>query len=413
MSRLRNLITAITRLPLLKGFLASLFVAACIMAVFADAEQPDRPLDVPYEPTHPKVVDAMLKLGKAGPEDIHYDLGCGDGRIVIMATKKYKVKHAYGVDINKQRLREAAERAEFMGVADKITFINDDIFKTDFSKASLITAYLLDHINLKLRPMLFAQLRPGSRVVTHEFHMHDWRPDKIGKHPYARGERISLWIIPAPIGGDWSWKTASKIGSVDSTMKVSQVFQDIAGTVTYGTGAATAIRNPLVEGKSISFTTNAIVGGKAVSIKYQGTVNGDTITGNQVWSGADTGTYPWQAKRGNSNVLGRWKIEVPQKSMFNGVLNIRKEGTTKLIASFFSKDGGMEIRVNDVYLWGTSVYFRLPLSYYEYVLFKGELNNDAGGGSVAGMKTKEDYKEGIYDEPDVTWNSKWTAVRVK
>jgi len=403
-----------TRMPLISGSLAVLFVSICLMAVFADVEQPDKPLDVPYEPTHPKVVEAMLKLGNAGPGDIHYDLGCGDGRVVIMGIKKFNVKHAYGIDINKQRLREATERAEVMGVSDKITFANDDIFKSDFSKATLITAYLLDHINLKLRPMLFAQLRPGTRVVTHEFHMYDWIPDKIGKHAFARGERISLWVIPAPVGGDWEWSTALKSGSVQSSMKLTQEFQNIGGSLTFKGAQASAIRNPKMDGKAISFTAKALVNGKAVNIKYQGVANGDSISGTQVWNGGDlTGTYPWLAKRSAVNVLGKWSIEVPQKGMFNGVLSLRKEGTTKLMASFFSKDGNMEIRVHDVYLWGTSVYFRLPLTYYEFVLFKGELNNDKGTGKAFGMKAAEDYREGIYDAPSVTWNAQWSAIRLK
>jgi SAM-dependent methyltransferase len=414
MSKLRNLITGTTRVPLFRGCLAVLFVATCAIAGMADAVMPDRPLDVPYEPTHPKVVEAMLKLGGAGPNIIHYDLGCGDGRVVIMGVKKFNVKHAYGIDINKQRLREAAERAEAMDVTDKVTFLNADIFNSDFSKADLVTAYLLDHINLKVRPILFAQLRPGSRVVTHEFHMSDWRPDKIDRHPLARGERISLWIIPAPVGGDWEWSTALKSGAVQASMKLTQEFQDIAGKVQFAGGPAAAIRDPKMDGKSISFTANAVVNGKAVAVKFQGAANGDNITGTQVWTGADLGgTYPWKAKRKAATVIGRWKIDIPQKNIFNGVLNIRKEGTQKLVASFFGKDGNMEIRVHDVYIWGTSVYFRLPLSYFDFVLFKGELNNDAGTGKAYGMKVKEDYKEGIYDPPSVTWNSAWTATRVR
>ncbi len=414
MSKIRNFISGLTRTPLLKASMVFLFVSMCAIAGLTDEVLPDRPLDVPYEPTHPKVVEAMLKLGNAGPNDIHYDLGCGDGRVVIMGVRKFNVKHAYGIDINKQRLREASERAEAFNVTDRITFLNADIFQSDFSKANLITAYLLDHINLKLRPILFQQLRPGTRVVTHEFHMYDWRPDKIDRHPLARGERISLWIIPAAVGGEWEWATALKSGKVQQSMKLSQEFQDIAGTLQFEGSAATAIRDPKVEGKTVSFTARGAVAGKAVAVKYQGVANGDVIVGTQVWSGGDmNGTYPWQAKRKATNVLGRWRIDVPQKGIFNGVINLRKEGPTKLVASFLSKDGNMEIRVHDVYIWGTSVYFRLPLSYFEYVLFKGELNNDAGAGKAYGMKNKEDYKEGIYDPPTVTWNAAWSAARIK
>ena len=134
--------------------------------------------DVPYVPTPPEVVEAMLKLGNIGPGDVHYDLGCGDGRIVVMAVKKFGAARGTGYDIDPERIREANENARQAGVTGKVKFILGNLFEADFRDANIVTLYLLPEVNLKLRPKLLQDLKVGSRIVSHQFDMGDWEPDK-------------------------------------------------------------------------------------------------------------------------------------------------------------------------------------------------------------------------------------------
>lgn len=158
---------------ILLAFLATLFMAAA-----ATAQEPEVQKDVPYVPTPPDVVERMLKLGNAKAGDIHYDLGCGDGRIVIMAVQKFGAARGTGYDIDPQRIKEANENAEQAGVTGKVKFILGNLFEADFRDATLVTLYLLPEVNMRLRPKLLKDLKAGSRIVSHQFDMGDWEPDK-------------------------------------------------------------------------------------------------------------------------------------------------------------------------------------------------------------------------------------------
>ncbi|MDX3914058.1 MULTISPECIES: SAM-dependent methyltransferase [Olivibacter] len=147
--------------------------------------------DVPYVPTKQEVVEAMLTLANVGPNDMLYDLGCGDGRIVVTAAKKFGAK-AVGIDIDPERIQEARENAQKAAVENKVAFLQQDLFKADFSKASVVSLYLLPSVNIKLRPKLL-QLKPGTRVVSHAFDMGDWKPDK---QMLVGNSTIYLWTVP-------------------------------------------------------------------------------------------------------------------------------------------------------------------------------------------------------------------------
>jgi SAM-dependent methyltransferase len=149
--------------------------------------------DVIYVPTPQQVVDEMLKLAGVKPGDIVYDLGCGDGRTVITAAKTYGVK-AVGIDINPERIKESMDNAKQAGVTDKVAFRNEDLFEADIHEATVVTLYLLQSLNVKLRPKLWHDLKPGTRVVSHAFDMGDWKPEKETE---VDGRRIFLWRIPA------------------------------------------------------------------------------------------------------------------------------------------------------------------------------------------------------------------------
>jgi tRNA G37 N-methylase Trm5 len=167
-----------------------LVVAICVAPA---QERKLREPDVVFVPTPQNVVDEMMKLAKVGKGDVVYDLGCGDGRLVITAAKLGAAK-AVGIDINPERIRESVENAKQAGVAEKVQFRNEDLFEANFRDATVITLYLLNSLNLKLRPKLWKELKPGTRIVSHSFDMGDWKPDK---EMDVDGRRIYFWTIPA------------------------------------------------------------------------------------------------------------------------------------------------------------------------------------------------------------------------
>ena len=149
-------------------------------------------LDVPYVPTPQKVVNGMLELADVKKGEVVYDLGCGDGRIVITAAKEFGAT-GIGVDLNPERIEEANANAVEAKVENKVTFYQGDLFTFDFSKADVLTLYLLPDVNLKLKPKILAEMKPGSRVVSHAFTMGDWEPDESIS---VDGRNVYLWIIP-------------------------------------------------------------------------------------------------------------------------------------------------------------------------------------------------------------------------
>lgn len=175
---------------------ASTITAEPADATLADAAsagaQPAREPDVIYVPTPQPVVDAMLELAEVKKGDVLYDLGSGDGRIPITAAQKYGVR-ATGIDINPVRIQEANTNAEKAGVTDLVTFKQEDLFETDFSDADVVTLYLLDSLNEKLRPRLLAELEPGTRIVSHAFRMGDWEPERTVQ---VDNSTIYLWRVP-------------------------------------------------------------------------------------------------------------------------------------------------------------------------------------------------------------------------
>src|ERR671936_1284581 len=167
----------------------ALLVAAAAASAGAQSQQPD----VIFVPTPQEVVDAMLKLANVHQGDVLYDLGSGDGRIPVTAAKRYGIR-AYGIDIDPQRIEEANENAKKNGVMHLVQFRREDLFKTNFKEATVVTLYLLPDLNVKLRPRLLAELKPGTRVVSHQFDMGTWKPDK--KVELSAGRTIYLWTIP-------------------------------------------------------------------------------------------------------------------------------------------------------------------------------------------------------------------------
>ena len=158
----------------------------------AQTQAPTRTPDVIFVPTPQEVVDAMLNVAKVGPNDVIYDLGSGDGRIPVTAAKRFGAR-GVGIDIDPQRIREANENAKKEGVTDKVRFLNQDLFTTDISEATVVTLYLLPSLNLKLLPKLNKELKPGTRIVSHAFDMGSAKPLQTLN---VNGRTVYYWTIP-------------------------------------------------------------------------------------------------------------------------------------------------------------------------------------------------------------------------
>ena len=254
--------------------------------------------DVVYVPTPQVVVDEMLRMAKVGPNDYLIDLGSGDGRFVITAAQKGA--RAFGVDLDTYLLKIARENAQKAGMVDKATFIEQNLFETDLSKASVISTYLLPTMNLKLRPKIL-QLKPGTRVVAHDYHMGSWYPDqqkdlvvpekKVGTPGVSY---IYLWIVPAKVAGKWQGQIDMGGKDVPEELTFDQLFQILEGTARIG--AETTLLRGRMNGEQVTFTTLP-KGGSGQRHEFTGRVSGDTMQGTvTIGEGASARQAKWTAK---------------------------------------------------------------------------------------------------------------------
>jgi hypothetical protein len=232
----------------------------------------------------------MLKVARVGSKDVLYDLGSGDGRIVIAAAKKYGTRGT-GIDLDPARIEESEAAARKAGVTGKTQFRQADLFETDLRDATVVTLYLLPSLNVKLRPKLFRELRPGSRVVSHAFDMGDWRPDStfmVGTNA------VFYWTVPANAGGEWSLTAP---GGKEYRLSLRQTFQNLEGS---------AERN----GTSMPVSLGLVIGDKVIleiadpekPVRLSGRIEGDTMTGKggskSRWSARRSGPAPRLAEEG-------------------------------------------------------------------------------------------------------------------
>jgi hypothetical protein len=241
--------------------------------------------DVIWVPTPQALVERMLEMAKTTPKDYVVDLGSGDGRTVITAAKKYGLR-ALGIEYNPDMVELSKRNAEKEGVADRARFVNGDIFQTDFSKATVLTLYLLPNLNLKLRPTIL-DMKPGTRVVSHAFSMDDWQPDQIET---VEGRTAYLWIVPAKVEGNWRWA-----GSHHYEITLQQHFQQIEGLAKADNKMA-QFRNARLQGDRISFSVIEFSGVGNVQRDFTGRVNGDLMQG-VVKRSDGAGEEKWTAKR--------------------------------------------------------------------------------------------------------------------
>lgn len=209
--------------------------------------QADRPkLDVPFVPTPRPVVDKMLELADPTADDYLIDLGSGDGRIPITAAQRFGTR-GLGIDIDPRRIAEARKNAEEAGVSDKVEFRQEDLFETDISQATILTLYLLPSVNIKLRPRILKELRPGTRVVSHDWDMGDWRPDQTVE---LGNKTVFMWVVPASAEGRWQVSDSETGRSF--ALRLKQRYQDVEGEADID-GQQVPLRNPRIEGDRIFF----------------------------------------------------------------------------------------------------------------------------------------------------------------
>lgn len=281
-----------TRIPLLAS-LGVVFTISCAPAERTVAAAPGSSSaagvkkDVPYVPTPNNVVAEMLKMGKVGKEDKLYDLGCGDGRIVVTAAKRFGTR-GVGVDIDPKRIRESRENAREAGVTDLVRFEQGDLFTMDFKDATVVTLYLLPSVNLRLRPRLLQELRPGTRIVSHAFDMGDWRPDQqVDVDPR---HRVYLWVVPARLEGQWQSVQAGA-----PRLALKQNFQDLNGTVRVG-DREYPIQQGRINGHEVSFSAGQKLSDGTV--RFQGRLEGSTLKGEmQMRDGEQVRKQAWEGTR--------------------------------------------------------------------------------------------------------------------
>ena len=213
-------------------------------------------LDVPFAGTRPEVIKLMLDMSAVGPREHVVDLGTGDGRILLAAAERGAT--GFGVDIDPVLIEEARAAAARRGLADRVRFRGEDLFRTPLGDADVLTMFLLPEVNLRLRPRILAEMRPGARVVSHSFDMSDWAPDARGR---AGGARVYLWRVPARVGGEWRF---FERGRAPQQLQLQQRYQTLGGTL-----GSVPVSEGQLNGARISFVVNGR--------RFDGVVNGTVM----------------------------------------------------------------------------------------------------------------------------------------
>lgn len=292
-------------------------LAAMTLLFLSRAPAQQKEPEVPYVSTPDEVVAEMLRIANVDKDDVLYDLGCGDGRIVITAAKMYGCR-GVGIDIDPERIRESRENAIKAGVSDRVQFIQMDLFEAEIREASVVTLYLLSGVNFRLRPKLFRDLSPGSRVVSHEFSMGKWEPDATSsvkaenyRDPYLfnywdeqiadywRTHTVYLWIIPGNVKGTWKLTLPDISGNDEFTLRFDQEFQRIRGQVLESASAIPVfIKDVKIRGNMMHFTLERKLKGRTESMHFEGTIQGNTMRGTMdIEGGPEKGKIKWTARR--------------------------------------------------------------------------------------------------------------------
>jgi len=262
---------------------------ACMDAhAYMDTERSVK-LDAPFLPTPNYVILELLAKARVGKGDILYDLGSGDGRIVIEAARQTGCR-AVGIEIDADLVDDSRQNAVRAGVQDRVRFIVADIFTEDFSEATVVTLYMGRHVNIKLRPKLIRELKPGTRVASYSFDMGEWKPDDTSS--FGR-EDAYFWVVSANASGKWSWTEGKGRSSVRWEMELKQVFQEFSGQISRN-GRLFALRGGKLKGDEIRFSLDQDLSGNTAPLEFTGRIRGNTIEGATI---SGVSRQPWKATR--------------------------------------------------------------------------------------------------------------------
>jgi len=275
-------------------------LALALLSLNSFSQDSQKELDTPYVPTPQAVVERMLDLAQLKSGETVIDLGSGDGRIMIEAASKYGAR-GFGVEIDPRLVKLSNEKAAKAGVAERVKFLQQDLFKTDFHEANVLTLYLLPDVNLALRPKILAELKAGARVVSHDYGMGDWRPDAQetiaapDKTVGARKEsQVFLWTVPAKVEGEWSFLLSSGAKSRRTRLILKQKYQVVSGSIELTGQGDVPLSGGKLRGDELRLTlpAGAVDHGP---VEMLGRVNGDTIAGTLRKAGRELAA--WSARR--------------------------------------------------------------------------------------------------------------------
>jgi hypothetical protein len=282
-------------------FRIALLLVLCVLLT-GRAAQAQQTADVPYVSTPWNVVAAMLDIARVNANDYLIDLGSGDGRIVIEAAKTLGVR-GMGVELDGNLVFRSKQEATRQGVSGKVSFAQGNLFNFDIGNATVLTMYLLPQINLQLRTRLLTQLRPGTRVVSHDFDMGEWKPDQhrelaVPNKSYGPPvSQIYLWYVPADAAGTWRWQLTVGGESHAYEAKIDQRFQGLEGVMLVDGGSAAA-QNLRLRGELVDFTLVREMYGRKISHEISGRIEGDSATGRvRITDGSENTTQDWRATR--------------------------------------------------------------------------------------------------------------------
>lgn len=273
------------------------------VGIVAGAQDPPRTAG-PYVPTPQVIVDRMLAMAHVGAKDFVVDLGSGDGRMVRTAAKALGAS-GFGVDIDGELVELSNQTARKEGIANRVTFYEQDVFKADIRKATVVTLYVLPDMMLSLRPKLLSELSPGTRIVSHDYHFREWIPDnRVTFDVPEKKEMIGfsstslyLWIVPASVGGRWRVEYSGVKPAGPVTLELNQLFQYFNGTALVGS-RKTEIANAKMRGNAFEFALDAAERSGGERYLHRGKVTGDTMQGEVHWgSGVLAKRYAWKAMR--------------------------------------------------------------------------------------------------------------------
>lgn len=277
-------------------FLAAIVVVAAASPALAQSPEAKDHIAGPYVPTPWVIVDAMLNLADIRADDVVYDLGSGDGRLVIAAAKRFKAR-GVGIELQPELIELASAGAKKEDVAERVKFVQGDLFETDIREASVVMLYLLPQFVTRLVPRFLSELRPGTRIVSHDYPLDPWPPDKdvsmdVPEKEFISGTswtRLYYYIVPARIGGVWELSMPSALARAPLTLEVNQEPHTVGGLVSDGR-SEDYLRDMKVKGERVSF--GLLYNGRMMA--FEGTVAGEAMSGEVSAKGV---RGPWSARR--------------------------------------------------------------------------------------------------------------------